>query len=275
MARLDIILESKLFLIGLSILVGLTLIAVFTEYIAPYDPIAQEFKPKLPPSPKHILGTDELGRDVFSRLIYGSRITLYVALVSVGLACLIGVPLGLVAGYYGGWIDKAITFLIDLMLSFPAIILTILITAMLGPSLTNAMIAISIAFSPRIARIVRGQVLAVREEDYVIAIKAMGASGAYTMVRHVLPNSIAPLLVQVTLALGTAVLIESALAFLGLSAQPPTPSWGDMLNRGRRYIYTAPWMITAPGIMITLAVLGFNLLGDGLRDLLDPRLRRL
>jgi len=271
----DMLVESKLFTIGLIILLTITFMAVFADFIAPYDPIAQDFKPKLPPSSEHLLGTDELGRDVFSRLIYGSRITLYVAFISVGLACIIGIPIGLVAGYYGGRVDKILNFFIDLMLSFPAIILTILITGMLGPSLTNAMIAISIAFAPRIARIVRGQVMAVKEEDYVVAAKAMGASGFYTMTRHVLPNSIAPLLVQITLALGTAVLVESALAFLGLSAQPPTPSWGDMLNRGRRYIYTAPWMLTAPGIMITLAVLAFNLIGDGLRDLLDPRLRRL
>ena len=267
--------ESKLFTIGLIILLSITFMAIFADFIAPYDPIAQDFKPKLPPSSDHLLGTDELGRDVFSRLIYGSRITLYVAFISVGLACIIGIPIGLVAGYYGGRVDKILNFFIDLMLSFPAIILTILITGMLGPSLTNAMIAISIAFAPRIARIVRGQVMSVKEEDYVVAVKAMGASGFYTMTRHVLPNSVAPLLVQITLALGTAVLVESALAFLGLSAQPPTPSWGDMLNRGRRYIYTAPWMLTAPGIMITLAVLAFNLIGDGLRDLLDPRLRRL
>ena len=275
MGILDLVMESKLFLIGVVLLSIITVMAVFADFIAPYDPIAQDFSPKLPPSPEHPLGTDELGRDVFSRLIYGSRITLYVAFVSVSIACLIGIPIGLVAGYYGGAVDKILNFAIDLMLSFPAIILTILITGMLGPSLTNAMIAISIAFAPRIARIVRGQVLSVKEEDYVVAVKAMGASGAYTMARHVLPNSVAPLLVQVTLSLGTAVLVESALAFLGLSAQPPTPSWGDMLNRGRRYIYTAPWMITAPGIMITLAVLAFNLIGDGLRDLLDPRLRRL
>lgn len=271
----EMLMESKLFTIGLIILLSITFMAIFADFIAPYDPIAQDFKPKLPPSPDHLLGTDELGRDVFSRLIYGSRITLYVAFISVGLACIIGVPIGLVAGYYGGRVDKILNFFIDLMLSFPAIILTILITGMLGPSLTNAMIAISIAFAPRIARIVRGQVMTVKEEDYVVAVKAMGASGFYTMTRHVLPNSVAPLLVQITLALGTAVLVESALAFLGLSAQPPTPSWGDMLNRGRRYIYTAPWMLTAPGIMITLAVLAFNLIGDGLRDLLDPRLRRL
>jgi len=271
----EMMIESKLFAIGLIILIAITLMAIFADYIAPYDPIAQDFKPKLPPSPKHWLGTDELGRDVFSRLIYGSRITLYVAFVSVSIACLLGIPIGLIAGYYGGKVDKVLNFLIDLMLSFPAIILTILITGMLGPSLTNAMIAISIAFAPRIARIVRGQVLSVKEEDYVVAVKAMGASGFYTMTKHVFPNSMAPLLVQVTLSLGTAVLVESALAFLGLSAQPPTPSWGDMLNRGRRYIYSAPWMLTAPGIMITLAVLAFNLIGDGLRDLLDPRLRRL
>ncbi len=271
----EMMIESKLFAIGLLILIAITLMAIFADYIAPYDPIAQDFKPKLPPSPKHWLGTDELGRDVFSRLVYGSRITLYVAFVSVSIACLLGIPIGLIAGYYGGKVDKVLNFLIDLMLSFPAIILTILITGMLGPSLTNAMIAISIAFAPRIARIVRGQVLSVKEEDYVVAVKAMGAGGFYTMTKHVFPNSMAPLLVQVTLSLGTAVLVESALAFLGLSAQPPTPSWGDMLNRGRRYIYSAPWMLTAPGIMITLAVLAFNLIGDGLRDLLDPRLRRL
>jgi peptide/nickel transport system permease protein len=273
--HLEILMESKLLITGLAILVSLILIAIFAGYIAPYDPIAQDFRPKQPPSSEHLLGTDELGRDVFSRLIYGSRITLYVSFLSIGVATLFGLPMGLIAGYYGGAVDKAISFIIDILLSFPAIILTILITAMLGPNLTNAMLSISVAFTPRIARIVRGQVLSVKEEDYVVASKAMGGKGWYIMLRHILPNSIAPLLVQVTLALGSAVIIESSLAFLGLSAQPPTPSWGDMINRGRRYIYTAPWMLTAPGIMITIAVLGFNLLGDGLRDVLDPRLRRV
>ena len=272
---LEVLLESKLLLTGLAILIALIFIAVFSEYIAPYDPIVQAFPPKRPPSPEHLLGTDELGRDVFSRLIYGSRITLYVSFLSISVATLFGLPMGLLAGYYSGPIDKAISFIIDILLSFPAIILTILITAMLGPNLTNAMLSISVAFTPRIARIVRGQVLSVKEEDYVVVSKAMGGKGWYIMLRHILPNSIAPLLVQVTLALGSAVIIESSLAFLGLSAQPPTPSWGDMINRGRRYIYTAPWMLTAPGIMITVAVLGFNLLGDGLRDILDPRLRRI
>ena len=267
--------ESKLFITGLIILVSLIFIAVFANYIAPYNPIVQAFKPKLPPSPEHLLGTDELGRDVFSRLIYGSRITLYVSFYSIFVATIFGLPLGLIAGYYGGVTDKTVSFIIDLLLSFPAIILTILITAMLGPNLTNAMLSISVAFIPRIARIVRGQVLAVKEEDYVVISESMGGKGFYVMYKHILPNSLAPLLIQVTLALGSAVLIESALAFLGLSAQPPTPSWGDMINRGRRYMYTAPWMLTAPGIMITLAVLAFNLLGDGLRDIMDPRLRRI
>ncbi len=273
--QLEIFTESKLLLTGLIILSALVLVAIFAGYIAPYDPVAQDFPPKRAPSSEHLLGTDELGRDVFSRLIFGSRITLYVSFLSIGVATLFGLPMGLIAGYYGGAVDKAISFIIDILLSFPAIILTILITAMLGPNLTNAMLSISVAFTPRIARIVRGQVLSVKEEDYVVVSKAMGGKGWYIMLRHILPNSMAPLLVQVTLALGSAVIIESSLAFLGLSAQPPIPSWGDMINRGRRYMYTAPWMLTAPGIMITIAVLGFNLLGDGLRDILDPRLRRV
>ena len=273
--KIALLAESKLLTTGLIILTSLIIVAIFSDIISPYNPLAQVFNPKLPPSSEHLLGTDELGRDVFSRLIYGSRITLYVSFYSIFVATLFGLPLGLIAGYYGGIVDKIISFIIDLLLSFPAIILTILITAMLGPNLTNAMLSISVAFIPRIARIVRGQVLAVREEDYVVVSKSMGGKGLYVMYKHILPNSTTPLLIQVTLALGSAVLIESSLAFLGLSAQPPTPSWGDMINRGRRYMYTAPWMLTAPGIMITLAVLGFNLLGDGLRDILDPRLRKV
>jgi peptide/nickel transport system permease protein len=235
--------------------------------------VDQPFTRLLPPSSINPLGTDEFGRDVLSRVIFGARVSLQVGLISVSIALCGGSTLGLVAGYFGGMADTIIMRLMDVIFSFPFIVLAIAIMGVLGPNLTNAMIAIGIVYLPRFARIVRGPTLAVMQEDYITACRAIGAPHVRTMVRHVLPNVLSPLIVQTALAFSTAILNEAALSFLGLGAQPPTPSWGSMLQTGRKFMVRAPWVAVFPGLAIMITVLGFNLLGDGLRDILDPRLR--
>jgi peptide/nickel transport system permease protein len=255
-------------------LVGLLLtLALLADVIAPFDPTSQITRRLMAPDETYRLGTDELGRDVLSRIIHGSRISLYVGVISVGIALAVGGVLGLVAGYSGGWIDNLLMRLMDVMFSIPTLVLAIAITGILKPNLTNAMIAIGIVYTPTFARVARGPVLSIVQHEYVTAARTVGSGHARIIFRHVLPNVMAPILVQTTLSLSTAILAEAVLSFLGLGTQPPDPSWGTMLGTGRKFMETAPWVAVFPGLAIMLAVLGFNLLGDGLRDALDPRLK--
>ena len=245
--------------------------AIFAGALAPQPPDEQNFDLIVSrPSAKAWLGTDRFGRDVLSRVIYGARISLYVAVVSIGLAMLIGGALGLAAGYLGGAWDNAINRVMDVFFSIPGLLLAVGIAAMRGPGVNSAVVAIVIVYTPLFARVMRGPVLAEREKEYVEAIRALGATRATVALKHVLPNVISPFVVQGTVGFSQAILIEASLSYLGLSAQPPTPSWGNMLNEGRTYLETAPWISVFPGIAIMLTVLAFNLIGDGLRDILDP-----
>jgi peptide/nickel transport system permease protein len=264
--------RNRLAVIGLVLIGFFMIIAVFAPVIAPFDPIAQNYDRLLqPPNSTHWFGTDNLGRDVLSRAIYGTRVSLTAGVVAVSLAVLMGVLLGLTAGFLRGIADDIIMRVIDAMLAFPFLVLAITLAAVLGPSLENAMLAIAVVSIPVFARVTRGQVLSERERDYVQAAKALGANDLRMMLQHVLPNIAGPIIIQSTLSIAGAILAESSLSFLGLGVQPPTPSWGEMLNVARGYLRDAPWTAIAPGILIFIAVLAFNLLGDGLRDALDPR----
>jgi peptide/nickel transport system permease protein len=258
--------------IALAIIVAFVGIAIFAPWIAPYDPIATDFAAvRKAPSAAHWLGTDEIGRDVLSRVIFGSRASLLAGVVSVLISLAIGVPTGLVAGYAGGIADMLISRMTDALLACPFLILAIALAAFLGPSLENAMIAIGISATPAFIRLARGTTLAVKAEEYILAARAIGNPPWRVALRHVLPNIVPPLLVQATLAIAAAVIAEASLSFLGLGQQPPEPSWGSMLNTAKNYIDNAPWMALWPGLSIFLLVLSFNLVGDGLRDALDPR----
>jgi peptide/nickel transport system permease protein len=255
-------------------LAGLLVVAmaVFANVLAPYPPDEQNFDlVETAPGAQALLGTDRFGRDVLSRVIHGSRISLYVALVSISAAMLAGGVLGLVAGYAGGTWDNLISRVMDVFFSIPGLLLAVGIAAMRGPGVNSAVIAIAVLYTPLFARILRGPVLAEREKEYVEAVRALGARRWVVVGRHILPNVLSPFVVQGTVAFSQAILIEASLSYLGLSAQPPTPSWGNMLNEGRTYLETAPWISVFPGLTIMLAVLAFNLIGDGLRDVLDPR----
>ncbi|MHB8495865.1 MAG: ABC transporter permease [Casimicrobiaceae bacterium] len=256
---------------GLAVIVAFIGIAIFAPWISPYDPIATDFAAvRKAPSAAHPLGTDEIGRDVLSRVIFGSRASLLAGVVSVLISLAIGVPLGLLAGYAGGITDMLISRMTDALLACPFLILAIALAAFLGPSLENAMIAIGISATPAFIRLARGTTLAVKAEDYILAARAIGNPPWRVALRHVLPNIVPPLLVQATLAIAAAVIAEASLSFLGLGQQPPEPSWGSMLNTAKNYIDNAPWMALWPGLSIFLLVLSFNLVGDGLRDALDP-----
>jgi len=259
-------------LAGLFVVLFFIAVAVFAPWISPYDPLATSWSAiRKAPSAAHWFGTDEIGRDVLSRVIYGSRASLLAGIVSVSIALSLGVPTGLLAGYAGRWPDALISRMTDAMLATPFLILAIALAAFLGPSLTNAMIAIGISATPIFIRLTRAQVLSVKVEDYVEAARAVGNSHLRIAVRHILPNVIPPLIVQSTLAVAAAVIAEASLSFLGLGQQPPAPSWGSMLNTAKNYVDNAPWMAVWPGMSIFLLVLSFNLVGDGLRDALDPR----
>lgn len=267
--------RTRLALVGLAIVLLVVFCAVFAPAISPYDPVRQRLTEALQgPDSTHLLGTDENGRDVLARVIYGSRISLQAGLISVGLALVIGVSLGLLAGYFRGWTDSLIMRSMDALLSFPELLLAVSITAVLGPGLRNAMIAIGVVYTPIYARLTYGQVLSVREREYVEAARAGGAGHLRVMVRHILPNVMAALIVQASLSVALAILAEASLSFLGLGVQPPEPSWGTMVNTGKNYLDMAPWMAFAPGAAILVTVMGFNFLGDAIRDALDPRLQR-
>lgn len=261
--------------LSLGFLVMLFVLAVFAPVIAPYSPTAQDVNAVLlPPDAAHWLGTDDLGRDVLSRLIHGAPATLYASFLAVAVACVIGIPIGLIAGFVGGWVDDVISRVIDTLLSFPAIVLAIGVTGALGIGLTNGMISVGIVFSPQLARLVRAQTLIVKQELYVDAARVFGAPASRIILRHVVPNAIQPVIVQVTLLLAVALLAEASLSFLGLGVQPPDPSWGAMLARAYQYMEIAPEQMYSPGIAILLTALAFNTLGESLRVALDPTARR-
>jgi peptide/nickel transport system permease protein len=260
--------------IGLGIIVASVLIALAAPAIVPHDVRAMAPADALsPPGGRYPFGTDEFGRDVFSRVVVGSRVSLVVAFLSVAVAVALGTTIGLAAGYYGGWWDAVSMRVMDVVFAFPAILLAIAIMAVLGTSLFNLVIAIGVVYTPQFARVSRAAALAVRSLEFVDAARALGLGNARIIWRHIIPNVLAPMIVQVSLSLSLAILSESALSFLGLGTQPPVPSWGNMLSEGRQFLEIAPWNAIFPGLAIMTVVLGFNLLGDGLRDLLDPRLR--
>ena len=261
-------------LVGLVVVVMFIGVALFAPWLAPQDPIATSWGAiRQAPSAAHWFGTDEIGRDVYARVVWGTRASLLAGGVSVSISLLLGVPIGLAAGLLGGWVDALISRLTDAFLACPFLILAIALAAFLGPSLTNAMIAIGVSATPVFVRLTRAQVQGVAVEDYIEAARAVGNPPLRIALRHVLPNIAAPLVVQATLAIAAAVIAEASLAFLGLGQQPPAPSWGSMLDTAKNFIDNAPWMAIWPGLSIFLLVLSFNLLGDGLRDVLDPRQR--
>jgi peptide/nickel transport system permease protein len=257
---------------GLSVIVVFIAVALLAPVISPYDPAMQSYLLiRRPPSELHWFGTDELGRDILSRVIFGARASLLAGVISVAIALAVGVPLGLCAGYFGGFVDALLGRMTDAMLACPYLILAIALTFVLGPSLADAMIAIGVATTPILLRLTRGLVMSVKVEDYVEAARAIGNPPWRIVLRHILPNILPSLLVQATLSIAAAIIAEASLSFLGLGQQPPDPSWGSMLNAAQRFLVNAPWMAIWPGLAIFLTVLSFNLLGDGLRDALDPR----
>ena len=261
-------------LAGLVLVLGFAVAALLAPLLAPADPLKSNFAQSLaPPSREAPLGRDELGRDVLSRILFGAQISLTIGIVAVGIGVVVGVPLGAISGYVGGRLDLLVQRVVDIMLAFPGILLALVTVSVLGVGLYTAMVAIGVVSIPTYARLVRGSVLSVKEREFVMAAHAVGHGDAAILGRHVLPNCIAPVLVQSTLQIGGAILTAAALGFLGLGAQPPTPEWGTMLSKGRDFLRVAPHITAFPGIAIMLVVLGFNLLGDGLRDALDPRLK--
>ena len=268
------LLRRKGAVLGMIIIAVFVLLAVFAPLVSPYDPIAQSWTSvRKPPSAAHWFGTDEVGRDVLTRVIYGTRASLLAGVISITIALSVGVPLGLIAGYLGGPLDALLSRITDAMLACPFLILAIALAAFLGPSLGNAMIAIGVTTTPIFVRLTRGQVLAVKVEDYVEAARAVGNPRWRIALVHILPNILPALLVQATLSIAAAIIAEASLSFLGLGQQPPAPSWGSMLNSAQRFLINAPWIAVWPGFAIFLTVLSFNLVGDGLRDALDPRSR--
>lgn len=278
--QLEQLWRNKTAVAGLLVITLFVLTAILAPFLSPHNPVEVSLYDQIKPpiweeggTWKNVLGTDDLGRDILSRLVYGARVSLFVALATVGIAVFFGSFLGAISGYYKGFLDNIIMRFMDILLAFPHILLAIVIMAYLGPGLTNAMIAIGIIYIPRFARIVRASVLEECEKDYVTASRSVGARDWRIIFVAILPNCLAPLIVQTTLGFASAILDAAALGFLGLGAQPPTPEWGAMIAMGRSHILRAWWVMTFPGIAILFAVLGFNLFGDGLRDALDPRLR--
>ena len=266
--------KNKTAMVGLGIIIFFVLIAFLAPFIAPYGFKEQELVNRLKaPSSAHWFGTDDLGRDLFTRVMYGARISLWVGFFSVIGSIVVGTLLGILAGFYGKWIDMLISRMFDILLAFPSILLAIAIVAILGPSLQNALYAIAIVNIPTYGRLVRSKVLSLKSEEYVTAARAIGMKNSRILISHILPNSLTPIIVQGTLGIATAIIEAAALGFLGLGAQPPDPEWGKMLSDSRQFISKAPWTVLFPGLSIMLTVLGFNLMGDGLRDVLDPRMK--
>lgn len=266
--------RNRAALVGLAIIAVLIFGALFAPFLTPYNPYAVSLSARLqPPDGSHWLGTDELGRDILARLLFGARVSLWVGFVTVLLSGLLGIGGGLVAGYLGGYWDAIVMRLVDIFLAFPVIVLAIAIVAVRGPGLTNVLIALALVYWTTYARVARAVVLTLREEEYTWAARTLGASPLRIMVRHLLPNAVAPLVVLASLGMGNAIVAEAALSFLGLGIQPPEASWGSMLNVGMQFLRDASFLSTTPGLAIFVTVLGFNLLGDGLRDALDPRMR--
>jgi peptide/nickel transport system permease protein len=264
--------SNKLAVAGLLTIIILAVLAIFAGRIVPYAPSDQNILQRLQgPSLKHLLGTDDLGRDVCSRIIYGTRISLSVGFIAVGIAVLLGILFGAIAGFYGRWVDSLIMRFVDIMFCFPTFFLILMIIAVLGPNIYNVMIVIGLTSWPGIARLVRGEILSVKEREYVYAARAIGASDLRIIFRHILPNALAPVLVTATLGIADAILIESGLSFLGLGVQPPMPSWGNILTAGKDYIEYAWWLTLFPGLMILITILAYNLVGEGIREIVDPK----
>ena len=259
--------------IGALFVIFLLFIAILAPYLTPYDPVSQDYQRFQSPNINHWLGTDSLGRDICSRIIQGTRVSMFVGLLAVTIALLLGTNLGIISGYYGGKIDTVLMRFIDILLAFPGLVLAMLISGLLGPSLVNAMIAVGIMLTPSFARVSRGSVLTVKNEPYIASAKTIGCSNLYIILKYILPNIMVPLSVLFSISLSIAILAESALSFLGLGIQPPAPSWGGMLHQGRQFMEIAPWVAVFPGLAIMIAVLSFNFFGDGLRDGLDPKLK--
>jgi peptide/nickel transport system permease protein len=266
--------RNQMAMTGLTLVLGLFVVSVFAPWLAPYDPNLIDLKQVLmPPSADHYLGTDTLGRDVLSRIIFGSQVSLKVGFVAVGLATLIGLLIGALAGYYGGWVDQVLMRLVDLMLCFPAFFLILAVIAVLEPSIWNIMVVIGLTSWMGVARLVRAEFLSLREREFVTAARALGAGDTRLILRHMLPNALAPVMVSATLGVAGAILTESALSFLGLGVQPPTPSWGNILTAGKDNIEIAWWLSVFPGLAILITVMSYNLLGEGIREAIDPRLK--
>ncbi|BAH42537.1 MULTISPECIES: nickel transporter permease [Brevibacillus] len=267
--------KNKLAMVGGCIVIFYIAIALLAPFIAPHDPYEIDLVNKLkPPSSEHWMGTDDKGRDVLSRLLYGTQLSMSVGFVAVFIGAFFGIILGLLSGYYGGWVDTIISRIIDVLLAFPGILLSLAIVSALGPSLFNVMIAVGIFSIPVFARIVRGSTLTVKKLEYIDAIRSLGANDFTIIFRHIFPNILSPIIVQATMRLATAILSAAGLSFLGLGAQPPLPEWGAMLSNGRDFLFTAPHLAMFPGFAIATLVLGFNIFGDGLRDALDPRMKQ-
>ena len=270
------VLRNRLAALGVLIVLGLLCSALLAPWITPYDPQEQfSTDARLPPSTQYFFGTDTIGRDIFSRIVFGTRVSLLVGIASMGIASILGVTIGLISGYYGGWPDTILMRTMDALLAFPAVLLAIFIIAVLGPSLLNAILAVGIVYTPTFARLTRASALSIREKEYLEAARSIGARDVRIMVRVILRNSLSPIVVQFSLGVGYAILIEAGLSFLGLGVQPPTPAWGSMLGFGRNYMSMAPWLTAFPGLAIFVTVLGFNFVGDGLREALDPHMRRI
>ena len=270
------VLRNRLAALGVLIVLSLLCAALLAPWITPYDPQEQfSTDARLAPSAQYYFGTDTIGRDVFSRVLFGTRVSLLVGIASMAIASTLGVTIGVVSGYYSGWPDTILMRTMDALLAFPAVLLAIFIVAVLGPSLLNAILAVGVVYTPTFARLTRASALSIREKEYMEAARAIGARDAQIMWRVILRNSLSPIVVQFSLGVGYAILIEAGLSFLGLGVQPPTPAWGSMLGFGRNFMSMAPWLTAFPGLAIFITVLGFNFVGDGLREALDPHMRRI